>query len=123
MEIYTGIDIIEVDRIKENIEKHEKNFLNKVYTEKEIEYCESKGVSKYQSYAARFAGKEAVFKAISKLLNNKFEIGWKDIEILNDEYGRPVVNLNWKNNKNIKTEISISHTSKTAIASVVVVAN
>jgi len=123
MEIYTGIDIIEVDRIKENIEKHEKNFLNKVYTEKEIEYCESKGVSKYQSYAARFAGKEAAFKAVSKLLNNKFEIGWKDIEILNDENGRPVVNLNWKNNKNIKTEISISHTSKTAIASVVVVAN
>lgn len=132
MIIKTGIDIIEVDRIKENIEKFKDNFLNKVFTEKEIEYCESKKVQKYQSYAARFAAKEAVFKAISEFLNNKYDIEWKNIEVLNDENGRPFVNLNIdssavnpdfqiENINDVFIDISISHVKETAIASVVVV--
>ena len=64
MKVNCGIDIIEIDRIKESIEKTGENFLNKVFTKKEIEYCESKKKQKYQHYAARFATKEAAFKAL-----------------------------------------------------------
>ena len=120
MEIYTGIDIIEVERIQNNIENYGNSFLNKIYTENEIQYCESKKVNRYQSYAGRFAAKEAVFKAISKLLNNKFDIGWKDIEILNQADGRPFVQLNYNNTQDFKIDISISHITSTAIASVIV---
>ena len=66
MEITCGTDIIEISRIKESIETQKEKFLNKIYTEKEIEYCESKKNQKYQHYAARFSAKEALFKAISK---------------------------------------------------------
>ena len=71
MLLKTGIDIIEVKRIEEGIEKYGEKFLNRVFTEKEIEYCESKKAQKFQSYAGRFAGKEAVFKAVSAYLDNK----------------------------------------------------
>ena len=91
MQITTGIDMIEIERVKNSIEETDGKFCEKVYTEKEIEYCESKNVQKYQHYAARFAAKEAVFKAISPFLENKYDIGWKDIQVLNDENGRPFV--------------------------------
>ena len=58
MKIACGTDIIEIERIKENIENLGEKFLNKIYTEQEIQYCESKKVQKYQSYAARFAVKK-----------------------------------------------------------------
>lgn len=96
MKINIGNDIIEVERIKKLLNKYGKNFQNKVYTKKEIEYCESKKSHKFESYAGRFAGKEAVFKAISGYLDNKYQIGWKDIEILNDKNGRPFVNLKFE---------------------------
>ena len=120
MEIYTGIDIVEVDRIKKNIEEHADRFLNKVYTKKEIEYCETKKVNKFQSYAGRFAAKEAIFKAISKALSSKFEIEWKDIEVLNDANGRPVVNLYCESLHVNHIDVSISHINMLAVASVVV---
>ena len=93
LEITCGIDIIEIDRIKECIEPLNEKFKERVYTEKEIIYSESKNNQKYQHYAVRFATKEAVFKAISKFLDDKFEISWKDIEITNDETGRPKVKI------------------------------
>lgn len=130
MIIKTGVDIIEVKRIEESIKKFDIVFLNKIFTENEIEYCESKKTQKYQSYAARFAGKEAVLKAISDFLQNKFNVEWKDIEIINNQNGRPFVKLNKKlvdkienymNKKiNINFDISISHIKEMAIASVVV---
>ena len=120
MDIKNGIDIIEVDRIKESIEKQGDKFLNRVFTEKEIKYCESKKVQKYQSYAARFAGKEAVFKALSSLIDNKYDVSWKDIEILNDEEGRPFVNImgNLKEivGAKVNIEISLSHIQRIAVA-------
>ena len=61
MRIRTGTDIIEISRIKESIESTNKKFCERVYTEKEREYCESKKMQKYQHYAARFSAKEAVF--------------------------------------------------------------
>lgn len=120
MVIKTGIDVIEVSRIEDNISKFGDSFLNRIFTEKEIEYCESKNVQKYQSYAARFAAKEAVFKAVSDFLDNKFEMKWTDIEVLNDENGRPFVIYHGKNIGNITIDISISHINTLAVASVVV---
>ena len=118
MKIKTGVDIIEIDRVKKCIEDTDGKFCERVYTKKEIEYCENKKSQKYQHYAARFAAKEAVFKAISVLLPNKYNINWNDIEILNDDNGRPYVNIL---NQDIKAEdidISISHCKEYAVASV-----
>ena len=120
MKIRTGVDIIEIERVKQSIEETEGRFCERVYTQKEIEYCESKKAQKYQHYAARFAAKEATFKAISQLLDNKFDIEWKDIEILNDENGRPYVNLLKKDINIDDIDISISHCKTYAVASVVV---
>ena len=91
MQIKSGIDIIEVERIKSSIDEMGDNFLNRVYTENEIQYCESKKKNKYQSYAARFAVKEAAFKAISTLIKDKYSISWKNIETTNDKTGKPIV--------------------------------
>ena len=117
MQITCGTDIIEIERIKESIENLGEKFLNRIYTQKEIEYCESKKSQKYQHYAARFAAKEAIFKAISKELKDKYEIGWKDMEILNDEQGRPQVKIKGVQIENI--DISISHCKDYAVAMVV----
>ncbi len=117
MQISCGTDIIEIGRIKESIEDLGEKFLNRIYTQKEIEYCESKKSQKYQHYAARFAAKEAIFKAISKELNDKYEIGWKDMEIFNDEQGRPQVKIKGVQKENI--DISISHCKNYAVAMVV----
>lgn len=118
MKVYSGIDVIEVERVKDNIEKFGDRFLNKIYTQKEIEYCESKGVQKYQSYAGKFAAKEAAFKAISNLLNNKYDIEWKDIEINNDENGRPFVCIYKDLQCNIQIDVSVSHIEAVAVANV-----
>ena len=122
MKIYTGTDIIEIERVKNSIENIGKKFIEEIYTQKEIEYCESKKNAKYQHYAARFAAKEAIFKAVSKLLNNKFDISWKNAEIVNDENGRPYINfLNTKIIEKIEDiDISISHCKEYAVATVVV---
>jgi len=120
MKIKCGTDIIEVSRIKESIEKLGEKFLNKIYTQKEIEYCLSKNNMKYQHFAARFAAKEAIFKAISSLLKNKYEITWTDVEVLNDENGRPYVHF-LNNIYNIEQiDISISHLKEYAIATCIV---
>lgn len=123
MEILTGTDIIEIYRIKESIENLGENFKNKIYTQKEIEYCESKKNMKYQHYAARFAAKEAIFKAISTLLDNKYNISWKNAEILNNEYGKPIINFIDTNivEKIESIDISISHCKEYAISNVIIV--
>ncbi len=121
MQVKTGIDIIEIARVKESIESTEGKFCEKIYTNKEIDYCENKKNQKYQHYAARFAAKESVFKAISQLLDDKYDISWKDIEILNDKNDRPYVNLINKKLEHIKNiDISISHCKEYAVVSTVV---
>ncbi len=124
MQVTCGIDIIEIDRVKSSIEETNNKFIERVYTKNEIQYCESKNSQKYQHYAARFAAKEAVFKAISKTLENKYDIEWKDIEIENDKNGRPMVNLKKEmSNKINNVDISISHCKNYAVANVTVVWN
>mgnify|MGYP001142836623 CR=1 FL=1 len=114
MKIACGTDIIEIDRIKQNIENLGDKFLSKIYTKQEIEYCESKKVQKYQSYAARFAAKEAIYKALSKYID--FEYSFKDFEIVNSKNGKPEVSLNFEL-KNLKSiDISLSHCKEYAVA-------
>lgn len=122
MEIYTGTDIIETDRIKDAIKSD--TFIKKIFTEKEIEYCESKkDPARIQSYAARFAAKEAIFKAISKVLPIDYGMEWKSIEILKEETGRPYVNLKIDNKKkqNLKIDVSLSHIKDYAVATAVAI--
>ena len=112
MQIKSGIDIIEVERIKSSIDEMGDNFLNRVYTENEIQYCESKKKNKYQSYAARFAVKEAAFKAISTLIKDKYSISWKNIETtLTKEVEKELAKIE-------SIDVSISHLEKYAVATV-----
>lgn len=87
----TGIDIIEVDRVEKQIANN--GFREKIFTEREIEYCESKK-NNAQHYAARFAAKEAFFKAIGTGWRNG--MAFNEIEILNNELGKPEVILHGK---------------------------
>lgn len=110
MIIGVGIDIIEIDRIKDSVDKYGKRFLNKIYTNSELDYCMSKS-SKYQHLAARFAAKEAVYKALT---TGWHEVAtWQDIEISNEPNGMPVVTLKGKLQsfltKDKSLKISISH--------------
>ena len=124
MKILCGTDIIEISRIKQSIERTGKNFLNLIYTPKEIEYCESKRNAKYYHYAGRFAAKEAIYKAVSSLLDDRFGISWHNAQILNDKNGNPKIeflNIEFKNIESI--DISISHCKEYAVANVVVIVN
>lgn len=124
MKITCGTDIIEIDRVKESIEELGEKFIKRVFTDKEIEYGESRKGQKYQHYAGRFAAKEAAFKAISKILDNKYSVCWKDFEIIDDEQGRPYLNLYNVNTKDIESiDISISHCKLYATANVVILFN
>lgn len=119
MKIQTGIDIIEVERIQKAIETQGESFLQKVYTDAEIDYCSHTGKMKYQHYAARFAAKEAIFKAISNHISEeqKNDILTK-IEIQNQENGKPIANLEkLKINNVIDMDLSLSHLKEYAIAS------
>ncbi len=120
MKTYCGTDIIEIERIKESIEEMGQPFIDRIFTPNEIQYCESKNNVKYQHYAARFAAKEAIFKAISKDLQDKFSMGWKNVEIINDEKGRPNVKFIDFSIEGLKEiDISISHCKTYAVATVV----
>lgn len=121
MNVSCGTDIIEVERIKNDIENIGEKFLKRVFTDVEIKYCESKNMQKYQHYAGRFAAKEATFKAISGFLNDKYSVCWKDFEVVNDKQGRPQINLLNVNSEQIESiDISISHCNLYAIANVTI---
>jgi holo-[acyl-carrier protein] synthase len=110
MVIGIGIDIIEIDRIKESVDEYGNQFLNKVYTDDELKYCLSKK-NKYQHLAARFAAKEAIYKAISS--NWDSELSWHDMEIINAPNGMPEVKFKGNLEKFLSNEkslkISMSH--------------
>jgi holo-[acyl-carrier protein] synthase len=114
MIIGSGVDITEVRRLKQAVEKWGEVFLNRVFTKEELENAKTRG-SLYQHLAGRFAAKEAVFKA----LGDK-ELNWKDVQILNDKEGKPsCVILNSKGKK-IDVHISISHVKTYAVASAII---
>lgn len=110
MVIGIGIDIIEIDRIKDSVEKFGDRFLNKIYTQKELDYCLKKKY-KYQHLAARFAAKEAVYKALATGWDA--DVSWQNIEISNEPNGMPIVTLQGKLKKFLHKgkdlKISMSH--------------
>jgi holo-[acyl-carrier protein] synthase len=106
----TGIDIIEIKRIKKVIAGN-KAFLKRVFTVREIAYCEEKA-NKYQHYAVRFAAKEAILKALGSK-----GIALIDISIRNLGNGKPEAVLNGKLKKLEKNiEVSLSHCNEYAVA-------
>jgi holo-[acyl-carrier protein] synthase len=121
--IYCGTDIIEVNRIKQAIESNDK-FKEKVFTINEINEIE-KSSTKYERYAGRFAAKEAIYKAISKILVNRdMVIDFNEIEVINlEDYKRrpEVMFKNIEISGMIKSiDISISHIKEFAVANCVV---
>ena len=118
----TGVDIVEVFRMREAIDKWGDNFLGKVFTTREIKYANSKRFS-CQHFAARFAAKEAVVKAFGEPRKNP--IKWTEIEVLNDSEGKPVIQfhndaLKLKNKKKIdRVILSMSHSKNYAVANVI----
>ncbi|MFQ3675482.1 MAG: holo-ACP synthase [Endomicrobiia bacterium] len=111
-----GIDIIDIKRIKRLIKN--KNFLNRVFSKEEIQYCEKK-VNKHEHYAARFAAKESVWKSLS----GEYKIALKNIVVQNINNGKPVVklkNIKVKKLKRLKFEVSLSHTKEYAVAVAIV---
>lgn len=113
MKIAIGTDIIEIERIKKLIDSEGTKFLERMFTQKEIEYCEARKESKYQSYSVRFAGKEAIYKALSDKLEN---YTWKDFEIVNSKKGKPEVCLHLDIEGLNSIEISLSHCKEYAVA-------
>ena len=119
-----GVDIVEIKRLRRVSKKWGKGFLKKVYTARELAYAKSRRFP-YQHLAARFAAKEAIFKALGDV--EKDFVGWKNIEIVNDAYGRPLVQwhgaaLRTKNKRGIKEAlVSLSHTENYAVATAMLV--
>ncbi len=117
----TGIDIVKISRIKNLIEKYGERFLKKIYTEAEIEYCQQKKIYA-PSFAARFAAKEAVLKALGTGMRNN---SWQDIEVLNDDLGKPEVRLSARTAIQAQELgvrsifLSISHEKEYSIAQIV----
>ncbi len=114
-----GVDLIEIERIEKLLEKYGEKFLKRIYTDHEIAYCEKK--KNKGSFAARFATKEAVFKATG--LGLAKGMTWRDVEVMNDDKGKPYVRLYGKTAEilaNKKIQLSISHSKDAAIAMVVV---
>lgn len=122
MIVGTGIDIAEVPRIRQSIERFGQRFLERVYTEGEMRYCDSKA-NRVERYAARFAAKEAAMKALGTGWNHG--VRWRDCEVARQPGGRPTMKFHGKAGefavklgvKNIA--LSISHTEQEAIAQVI----
>ena len=122
----TGIDIVENYRLKKILLKKKSNFKKKIFTINEVAYCEKKSNS-ISCYSKRFAAKEAFVKAIG--IGFTKNINFKDIEVVNNTYGKPYISINTKIANKIKTLfkvkkfnilLSISDEKKYSIASVII---
>ena len=121
MKVTCGTDIIEVERIENAIEKFGDKFTKRIYTETEANYCNNKLEMKYQHFAARFAAKEAIFKAISQTLNNKYDLKWTDVEIVLGRDQKPLVHFLKEFPGIEQIDISLSHIKEYATATCVAV--
>jgi holo-[acyl-carrier protein] synthase len=115
-----GIDIIEIARIRQSIERLGEHFTDKVFTSRELAYSSAKQ-NKFQHLAARFAAKEAVGKALSTGWSGEFR--WKDVEVMNDPSGQPRITLSGKLHEMLSGSsiyLSISHSDSHVVAMVVI---
>ena len=119
MIIGIGTDIVEIERVRRAVERE--HFLRRVFTETEINYCQSRGINSAASYAARFAAKEAFFKA----LGTGIVTALKSVEIRNDKRGKPEIFIEGEtkilaDEKSVKEIfLSLSHSREYATAVVV----
>lgn len=118
MQVRVGVDIVEVERIERAVARHGERFLRRVFSPRELDYC----AGRLASLAARFAAKEAVSKALGTGIG---AVRWRDIEVLPDPGGRPVVHLHGEARRLVDPtcagcEVSISHSRAYAVASAVV---
>jgi holo-[acyl-carrier protein] synthase len=108
--------------MKDAIGKWGRSFLSKVFTDREIEYSNSRRFS-HQHFAARFAAKEAVVKAFGE--PRRFPLNWTDIEVLNDKEGKPVIKFHGDALKLTKKKgidsvvVSMTHSRDYAVANVI----
>jgi holo-[acyl-carrier protein] synthase len=122
MIVGTGIDIAEVPRIAQAITRFGDRFLQRIYTEGEIRYCDSKA-NRVERYAARFAAKEAAMKALGTGWNHG--VRWRDIEVRRQPGGRPTIAFHGKAAEfaarlgATRVALSLSHTTEQAIAHVI----
>jgi holo-[acyl-carrier protein] synthase len=115
-----GIDIIEIHRLQTSIENIGSRFLEKIFTPSEIAYCDAKA-HRYQHYAARFAAKEAMSKALSTGWTGEFR--WKDVEITNEVSGQPRVTLHGTLRSRLEgatVMLSMSHSESHVVAMVLI---
>ena len=126
MIINNGIDIIDIRRIKKTIEKYNFNFKKKCFHPGEINKSEAR-LKSVESYAKRYAAKEACAKALGTGLARG--VFWKDIEVQNDKFGKPKIKLHnnalkflkrMRKNKDLSIEVSLSDEKKYAIANVII---
>lgn len=127
-----GTDIVEVARVRASIERTGAHFLERVYTPQERVYCESRnGVRRFESYAARFAAKEAFAKALGTGIAG--DVALSEIEVLHEESGacagRPRIRLHGATQRYFTehfpgcgVEVSLSHTAALALATVLITA-
>ncbi len=107
-----GIDIIEIERIEKALDEHGQHFLDRIFTKREQEDCNGNAVR----LAGRFAAKEAIAKALGTGFGKA--LSWLDIEITNDENGKPIATLSRKDQR---VDISLSHCKSHATAVAMVV--
>jgi len=115
-----GVDIVDVERMKTAIDAWEQTFVKKMFTDGEIAYCTSKKTP-HKHFAARFAAKEAVSKAMHTGWSGTFR--WQDVEVVNQPSGEPRVVLHGKVATALAGSIvhlSISHTETTVVAFAVI---
>ncbi|MCI0707091.1 MAG: holo-ACP synthase [Ignavibacteriae bacterium] len=118
-----GVDIVDVKRMKEALDAQGNALMKKMFTEREVAYCKSKKNS-HEHFAARFAAKEAVSKAMKTGWSGKFR--WKDVEVVNERSGEPRIILYGHVATILKkssVHLSLSHTKTTVVAFVVIEKN
>lgn len=122
MIVGTGVDLCEVDRIREAVERYGERFLKRIYTPREIAYCQSKA-NRYERFAARFAAKEAGMKAIGT--GWRGGVRWVDFEVVNLPSGRPTLKLDGvakvvaEKLGVIGIHLSLTHTASMSLAHVI----
>jgi len=122
MIVGTGIDIAEVPRIRQSIERFGERFLQRVFTAGEIRYCNSKA-NRFERYAARFAAKEAAMKALGTGWNHG--VRWRDCEVVRQPGGRPTIAFHGKAAEFAaklgvrNAALSLTHTEEQAFAQVI----
>jgi holo-[acyl-carrier protein] synthase len=122
MIIATGIDIVEISRLSQAFDRRGERFRNRIFTAEEISYCEGRS-SRMESYAARFAAKEAAMKALGTGWGEG--VGWRDIEVVRSAVGAPSLRFHGRALECLKhlgadcAHLSLSHSRDIAVAQVI----